>query len=185
MADVKDLTSETFGLVIAYLLPGLLGVVSLSQWSDTVKIVLGTFLTENSNINLLLLVIVGALAAGMLMTALRGFVFERLLPSAKPLKPEEFAQLADADKFSAFRAIVDAHYRYHQCWGAMTFALPILYSGWLKNRWDGLKTYQIIIGSLFFIIAELAAIWAASDAYSKYVNRARNILKPEGASSNG
>ncbi len=53
MKDIKDVTSESFGLLIAYLLPGLMGLFGIAMWSATLRRLLATFLTEQSNFNLL------------------------------------------------------------------------------------------------------------------------------------
>ncbi len=177
---LKDLTSESFGLIIAFLLPGLVAIIALSFWSGRIKEVLKSFLSEKANVNLFLLVIIAALAIGLLITSLRALIFEKWARVAEPLSANDFAALASSDKFAAFRGAVDAHYRYHQCWGGLVIVLPVLYLGWLKETYIAAisSTYSIfILPTLCFVVFEAASTWAACEAYKNYVNRARAILK--------
>lgn len=175
--DAKDVTSETFGLLIAYLLPGVVGFFSMSYWSSPVNDTLRTFSTEQANLNLLLLVILSCLAVGILVTALRGYIFEKCFPSVNPLTDEEFFSLSDPNTFAAFRALVDAHYRYHQCWGSIAIILPILYVGWMKHKYGDIQFIYSLGTTILFVVFEATVFWAARDAYKKYVGRARKILE--------
>jgi hypothetical protein len=178
--DAKDVTSEAFGLLIAYLIPGVVGFISMSFWSETVKRALQTFPTEQANANLLLLVLIASLAIGLLAAAVRGLVFELLLPLRRPnpkaLTDEEFASLSDPNKFAAFRAAVDAHYRYHQCWGALTMVLPVQWLGWMREKVGSVSARDWLSATILFVFFELVVAWAARDAYKKYIQRARKIL---------
>jgi hypothetical protein len=180
--SIKDLTSESFGLVIAFLLPGLVGIIALSFWSSSIKGVLKAFLSEKANVNLFLLVIIAALAVGLLITALRALIFEKWFRVTEPLSANDFAALVSSEKFAAFRGAVDAHYRYHQCWGGLVIVLPVLYIGWLKETYTILMFWDssvFIFPTLCFIVFEVASAWAACEAYKNYVNRARAILKTQ------
>ena len=53
---MKDVTSTSFGLVIAYLLPGLMALYALSYFSIPVHALFLTFLKAESNVGLFLLV---------------------------------------------------------------------------------------------------------------------------------
>jgi hypothetical protein len=183
MKELKELSSESFGLIIAYLLPGLVGLFSLSLWSYTVRRALEVFLTAQANFNLLLLVILAALAIGLLVTALRWLLLERLFSRANQLTPSEFASLGSGEKFVAFVAAVDAHYRYHQFFGGMAIVIPVFYCGWLKNiilsenNVNAVNVFKVVLLTLLLLGLEWTMILAAKDTYHKFVNRARNILR--------
>ena len=174
--SIKDLTSETFGLIIAFLLPGVVGVIALSFWSTTAKTVLQSFLSDKANVNLFLLVIIVSLAIGLLLAALRGLIFEGWSPANRRLSANDFAKLGIPEKFVAFRGAVDAHYRYHQCWGGLAVVLPLLYAGWLKDNYAVSDCSGLILPTVCFVAFEAASAWAAWESYGKYVTRARAIL---------
>jgi hypothetical protein len=172
---LKDVTTTSFGLIIAYLLPGLLGLYALSLWSPRILALLQSFKTAQSSIGLFFFVALIALIIGVEMTALRWAVFELLLCRGNRLMPEDFAGMT-SDKAAAFNVAIDENYRYHQFFGAMTILLPIL---GISLAWKfGLPT----IGLTFcwiaaFIIVEAITIGAAVEAYKRYVARARRILR--------
>ena len=187
MNDFKDQAAETFGLIIAYLLPGVVGLFSLSLWSTSVDTALKTFLTSASNINLFLLVVIASLAIGLMLAAIRGLIFERwhifnlgYKSKVTPLTSEEFKALASPEKFAPFRAIVDAHYRYHQCWGGILVVLPVFYFGWVQNLAEGaVLTVDFVLRTLGVVGLAVVTFLAAQGAYRKYVERARAILGGE------
>ena len=71
---MKDVTITSFGLIIAYLLPGFAGLYGLSFWSVHVSLIFSTFSTSASNIGLFLVVILASLIIGSWPTAYVGFV---------------------------------------------------------------------------------------------------------------
>jgi len=174
---MSDITSTSFGLVIAYLLPGLAGLSCLWFWSARVQVVFGTFLKTESNVGLFLLVVSAALTVGLMLSVLRWLVFERWWCRDHQLRPSDFASLGtDKNKFDAFTAAVDAHYRYHQFWGGMAVAMPALYGSWLHYIYKTWSITPILIsaGSVLFI--EVITASAAVAAYRNYVARAHRIL---------
>lgn len=72
-------TSTSFGLLIAYLLPGLIGLYGASLWSNAVSKVFSTFLTSSSNVGLFILILLGSLVVGLVVSGLRWLLVEVLL----------------------------------------------------------------------------------------------------------
>ena len=178
---MKDITSTSFGLMIAYLLPGLVGLASLAFWSSTVRNVLEAFLRTESSIGLFLLVILVALIIGLLVTVFRYFIYEwfiyKIVCKNQPLGSTDFGAIGTQDaKLAAFRAAVDEHYRYHQFWGGMTIVLLLFCIGLFNyhfNEIDFFKLMSIIVG---FILLEVILGVAALEAYKQYVTRAKSIM---------
>jgi len=173
---MTDITSTSFGLTIAYLLPGLTALVSLSFWSTTVLQIFQTFLTGQSSVGLFLMVVLTALTIGLLITVVRWALFERWFCRSVRLQPADFASLGSKDKLEGFRAAVDEHYRYHQFWGGMTVALPMFYVGWLQRAHKTLDCMTILWSLLFFLGLEVLTAMAANTAYRNYVTRSRKIM---------
>jgi hypothetical protein len=173
---MKDVTSTSFGLVIAFLLPGLACFYGLSFWSPRLREVLHKFLTADANAGLFFLVLLSALSLGLLLTPFRYYLYEYFQRQDDQLDPSEFHRLGQGEKLAAFRAAVDEHYRYHQFWGGMSLALPIMYSGWLRDSWAS-SSPTIALSFLLFGVLELATGLAAYDAFKKYITRARSIMK--------
>lgn len=149
----------------------------LPFWSKRAKTVLDTFLTTESNVGLFLLVVMVALAIGLMIAALRWVIYELLLCRSNRLRPEDFGHLGlDEKRLEAFTAAVDAHYRYHQFWGGMSIAIPFLYGSWLYANYADLYSRAIGISFVALVLTELLSGSAAVSSYKNYVGRARRIL---------
>jgi hypothetical protein len=172
---MKDVTSTSFGLVIAYLLPGLMALYALSYFSAPVHSLFATFLQAQSNVGLFLLVTLAALAVGLQVSIVRSLIFQYWLCRKWSLSAEDFATLAAEGRLTAFRAAVDEHLRYHQFWGGMVVAMPILFGRWIFDQptWS---SDQIVL-VLTFLALEAVTVWAAWQAYVAYVERSKAILK--------
>jgi hypothetical protein len=173
---VKDVTSTSFGLFIAFLLPGLVGLFAVSFWFPIMRSLFTTFLTAESNVGLFFLVILASVVIGLEVTVIRWVLFEELLCRPSRLRPEDFANLDSESKLTAFRACVDEHYRYHQFWGGMTIVIPILYAGWLHHLLGGLTGSTTFFSMVMLIGLEFLTVIGAIRAYRYYVTRARRIL---------
>lgn len=196
MKDFTDFTSTSFGLLIAYLLPGLTGLLSLMFWLDKVREIFDSFLKAETNIGLFILVILAALVMGLLLDMIRTIVFEnwrkRLVkrlecwPITKRwfkeksmwLEESDIAQLQTEAKLPVFRAVIDETYRYHQFWGGMSFALLLLYSSWIISSCADLSDRFIGL-SVGFLVVEVFTVYAAIDQYQNFVTYAQNILGKE------
>src|SRR5437879_6585940 len=99
---MKDITTTTFGLIIAYLLPGLSGLYTCSFWSPTIATQFDAFSKAESNAGLFFLVLLFALLVGLQLTAFRWVIFELLLCRRDRLNRDEFTQLKTKDQIEAF-----------------------------------------------------------------------------------
>jgi hypothetical protein len=176
---MKDFTAPTFGLVIAYLLPGLSAFYGLTFWSKEVKKIFDIFLTTPSNIGLFFLVLLGSLILGLFSTVIRWLLYERWLCRRDRLSTSDFEKLGNEGKLTAFRASVDELYRYHQFYGSMTIVLLIPYVGWLIESLKSISATVVILSLLGFLIGECALGYAAYDVYKQYIKWSRRIMEGE------
>jgi hypothetical protein len=122
-SPVKDVSSTTFGFVIAFLLPGFAGLFGISFFAPPVNQLFAQFVKAESNVGRFLLVILCSLVVGLEISGIRWVLFEELLCRKYKRDSSKYRHLADASKLSAFRAAVDEHYRYHQFWGGIRLLL--------------------------------------------------------------
>lgn len=172
-----DITSTSFGLLIAYILPGLVTLFGLSYWFPDLRALFEAFLTGGSNFGLFLLVALASIATTLQVTLIRWAIFEEFVCRHYKLSAEDFRNMSNAGKFDAFRGAVDEHYRYHQFWGCMTVALPIVFIGWAQHS----GIYENLASGLFltllFLVIEGLTWSGAVRAYTNYVNRAKFIME--------
>jgi|ERR1017187_2405540 hypothetical protein len=176
--NVKDITITSFGLVIAYMLPGLLGLYGLSFWFPTLRTTFSTFLTADSNIGLFLIVVMASLIVGLFAHGIRWIFFEVWCAGTARFDTALYAKLSGERKLEAFRTAVDEFYRYHQWWGGAAVVAPIGYLGWLVSS-DASPfslTYKTVL-SLCFVALEALAIFAAWRLWVLSVQRIGWVLK--------
>lgn len=79
------------------------------------------------------ILLLAALGTGLIVSSLRCFVFEKFSCRKIHFEKDMFSRLGTGEKLTAFRAVVDEHYRYHQFYGGCFIGIVIGYSGWLWN----------------------------------------------------
>ena len=174
-----DVTLTTFGLVIAYLLPGLAGLYGLSFWSASVSNMFHTFLTSQSNVGLFLIVLLGSLVLGLFANGLRWLVFEVWFYRSHRFKPHLMKNLSGERRLGSYRSAIDEIYRYHQWWGGTAIMAPIGYLGWAffpSSAESGLKRSLIIAG---FSAVEVLCLYVAGCFWIKTVDRLHYVLQEE------
>lgn len=183
-SGVKDVTVTSFGLIIAYLLPGLIGLYGLSFWSKTLQQTFSTFLTSESNIGLFLIVVLASLAIGLLANGLRWLFFEMVFFKKHRTQSSFHKALSGERKLAAYRVVIDETYRYHQWWGGAAFVIPIGYVGWVVESWPTVSVQQQSLITILFVCLEVLCFAAASHLWVGTVVKLTNVLG-EGGTDNG
>jgi len=73
---MNDATSTSFGLLIAFLLPGLAGLYAVTFWSADASALFENFLKVHSDVGYFLFMVLAALTVGLFVAMLRSFLFE-------------------------------------------------------------------------------------------------------------
>jgi hypothetical protein len=171
---MPEVTSTFFGLAIGFLLPGFVGLFSLSFWSDSEARAFHTFLTSRANFGLLLFLLMAALVVGLVVAAVRWLIFEVVLRFSMGSKLTDTERAKIGPKLEAFRAVVDEQYRYHQFYGGIAITAPALFVGWLQGLDVGdCAEVGVIAG---FIAVELLLIASAIGSYRRYITYAKAVL---------
>jgi hypothetical protein len=174
-SGMKDLTSTTFGYLIAFLLPGVFGLYALSLWVPQVSMILQPVLKADATVGPSAIFLALAVGMGLCVSAVRFFIFEKYLCRRHSLPANLFASLYKENKLTAFKAVVDEHYRYHQFYGGCAVGLIVLFSAWLVHlHWRPDRT--LLYGGIGFGLAEWLLGRAAYDTFVKYVERGTTIF---------
>ena len=173
---MKDVTSTSFGYVIAFLLPGLVGLYGLGYWSETIHGLLQPAFSATATVGPSLILLLGALAIGLCISALRCFLFEKACCREHCFSADMFAKLCQGDRLTSFRAVVDEHYRYHQFYGGCFVALIVLYVGWIWRSYSVLNP-EFVLLTIGFVCLEVLLFITAVDAFKKYIDRGKTIVK--------
>lgn len=172
---MKDVTSTSFGLIIAYIIPGLTFLWGLSLANEKLKSVFSTVMTIQSNAGLFLLIILASIAVSLLISPLRYLIFERYLCKSKKIDRSHYAFL-DENNYSSFHALIDYHYRYHQFWGGMLIAMVVPCAALVISNYNDLPWWAIIAIVTCFLLLEWMTIYAAKVAFESYVDKTNQVL---------
>lgn len=175
---MKDITSTTFGYVIAFILPGLLCLIGIGILFEPVGKQLLTFSTAESNIGLFFLIILYSIILSLEIAACRFLLFECWLCKKHRINAQLFSGFSDEKKRLAIKTTVDEHYRYHQFWGGLVIVIPLLMFSIIKKRILS-NSSDIILGLIIGIIMLLITFFAARDSFIKYILRSTKILEGE------
>ena len=92
--------------------------------------------------------------------------------------PSDFEEIGtDDSRLSAFRAVVDEHYRYHQFWGGMFFVIPIFFVGWFTVSFTAWNWLRFLSWIFLFTALEFLTGYGAAVGLQNYVNRGQQILR--------
>lgn len=169
---MRGLTADSFGVVIAYLVPGLVALSVVAELLPTVENWLGVQ-GENASVGGFLYGTLAALASGLTLSAIRWLTLDQLHHvTGLPAPNWDFSKLQQ--NFAAFEGAVENHFRYYQFYGNMLLAIcliplaPNARGMWLSScaGW--------ILGSLLIIVYFLAS----RDTLSKYYARTAAMLVP-------
>lgn len=174
-SDYKDSLATSFGLVIAYILPGMAGLFGLTFWFPGLRHSFVAFEKSASNVGIFLLVLMLALMVGLILNSVRWAIFEAWHHDR--LKTEELANLMlDRQKVAAYRARLEEDFRYHQFNGNTALALLILIVGSLKTDWAHMRSPQIAEECVTAFIIGAVFVAAAIDRYRRFVDGTRHAL---------
>jgi hypothetical protein len=183
--DVKDITSTSFGYIIGFLLPGLLSLYGLAFWSSRVEKIMQPAINIGATLGPSVILLLAALAAGLIVSAIRCYVFEKFVCRNTQFEKDMFSRLGTGEKLTSFRAVVDEHYRYHQFHGGCFVGLAVAYFGWLWNTYPTLTWTWRAVSMVGFIVVEALMFVTAKDAYEKYIERGNTIVKGSGTEATG
>ena len=167
---MRAVTSESFGLLIAYVLPGFVLLWGLSHVSPTVALWLGTSASAGPTVGGFLYVTLGSVAAGITVSTLRWLVIDTIHHCTGIKKPEwDFTRLQS--RTAAFETLIEIHYRYYQAYSNGLIAVAIA----CATRW---LTTAFHFGELIVVIGiEVLFFIGSRDTIDKYYQRVAAVLK--------
>ncbi len=124
---MREVTSNNFGILIAYLVPGFTALWGVSYFSQTVRTWLTGTTTDGPTIGGFLYVTLAAIAAGMTVSTVRWATIDQLHHRTGLRSPNwDYGKLQQ--NLSAFNLIVEHQYRFYQFYSNMFVAILFLYA---------------------------------------------------------
>ncbi len=167
---MNDVTSQNFGLLIAYILPGFILLWGLEPHSPIINGWLGLTSAANPSIGGFLYVTMASVALGQVISTLRWLTIDSLHHWTGIRKPTlNFARLKDS--VAAFDRLVDVHYRYYQWHANALIAISI--AAVLRWTANGYRHWELLL--LLFV--DTLLYLGSRDTLSKYYRRVEELLR--------
>lgn len=173
---MRDITSQNFGLLIAYVIPGMLALWGLAQICPPVDVWLhSTWMTtgDPATVGGFLYLLLGSIASGLTVSTLRWLAIDRIHQWTGLRRPGwDDSKLQD--KLAAFEALVDNHYRYYQFYSNGLVALIFVFAARMVHSGRCVCDLDRIDGGILFLFL---VYWAGSrDTLRNYYTRAAFLL---------
>lgn len=170
---MTDLREDSFGLLIAYVVPGFLSIVQLAAFAEPLQIWLASDLDTAPSVAGFLYVTIASVGAGLTASAIRWLVLDTIHHRTGVAPPTwSFRRLHS--RADAFQGVVQNHYRYYQFYGN---TLIVIVMGALVGRGPGVLAGLYPFSGLPVDLALIALFAIASrDTLRKYYARAGELL---------
>jgi hypothetical protein len=170
---MRDVTGHNFGLLIAYVLPGVTALWGASYFSPTIQVWLGSAPADAPTVGGFLYLTIAAVAAGLIASTVRWAVIDTLHHLTGVPRPKwDFSHLQR--NISAFHLIVEHQYRYYQAYGNTLVSLLFV----IVARRSSLDFVPAPLG--YTDIALLALVFilflGSRDTLRKYVHRGNMLF---------
>jgi len=169
-----DKVGLEFKLIIAYLIPGMLGLYACANYIDPIKKLLGLpdSVPQGSSI---LVVLTLAVASGMVINALTwAFVRPAIEFSKGKRRPDFNYAKVNADSERAFRAVIDNYYYYYQSYANMFTGMILISLAYIER-------FRFEWNHMFFaaaiIVVMVVLFCAASNSLLSTYAQLENILR--------
>jgi hypothetical protein len=178
---VKDVTSNNFGVLIAYLVPGATALWGLSSFSPSLRAWFASTPSDAPTISGFLYLTVASLAVGMTVTAIRWACVDLVHAATGLTAPElDFSQLPG--KVDAYRLLIEIHYVHYQFYSNAFVATGI---AWICHRITVQPPCRITWIDPAFVLVEAIFFLTSRDTLRKYHQRTQQLLPPMRDSDRG
>lgn len=168
---MDGLSEKNFGLLIAYVIPGVVAVHGLGAVSPTVAQWIAVP-PASPTLSGFLFAFVSSLGVGIFASAVRWLLVDTLHHKTGVRLPSwNYSQLEN--KLVAFHALVISHYRYYQFYANLFVVIPFW---WTLQRWAAAN--QPVEG-IALVAVECVLFFGSRDALRKYYIRAGALLERE------
>jgi hypothetical protein len=169
---LKESSVTNFGLLIAFLLPGLVALWGVSFLSETIRSWLGAPPADAPSVGGFLYVTLAAILAGLTVSTVRWLLVDTLHHFTGLARPTwDFSRLQE--NVAAYDMLIEIHYRYYQFYANMVVALAFAA---IARHLAPAAGFQLDATDV--AIAGLIAVFLAGsrDTLGKYYRRAAQLL---------
>jgi hypothetical protein len=165
---VRDVTSENFGLLIAFVLPGFVLLWGIAPYSSTITGWLGQTTSDAPTVGGFLYVTLASVGLGQLVSTLRWLLIDSLHHRTGVRPPNfDFARLRNS--VDAFDRLIEVHYRYYQ-WHANAL-IAVTLTTILHWTASGFLFRQLLL----LLVVDAILFVGSRDTLTKYYRRVDDL----------
>lgn len=167
----------SFGILIAYIGPGLIALIGMSDFFPYVSDILGGSSKSPTAGGVVLLLIL-SLMMGMLVNAI-GFITIRKIFSilgSKPPSSEDYANL-ETEKLQLLSRITEYTYRYYECYCNLCTSIALVTIFYLIEHLKLVEVFYPFANLLLTLIAIVILIIVAFYSHKVYCKRMSKLLE--------
>jgi hypothetical protein len=169
---MDDVSGRWFGLLIAYVLPGLLTLAGLIPYSPLLQSWVNAAGHADTGLAGFLFLVTAATGVGLVLSCVRWSLLDSLHDRLGVRRPPWNDANLTAN-LAAFDLIVEHHYRYYQFYGSVLLALlPVYTVHRARHEALGLWSDGLVVLLLF------ALFTGSRDTLAKYYERTYELLGP-------
>ena len=165
---MSPVTDRSFGLLIAYLLPGFMFLWLWEQEFPAVSSWLAVNPGHAPTVGGFLYITLASIGVGLLLSTLRWAILDQL-HHASGLKTPDWSQLQDVAHLDAYRLVIDLHYRYYQFYGSTVLLFTALLASPPHGQFREL--FLSPFGQMLLISGMVLFYSASKDSLTKYYTR--------------
>lgn len=173
--SVPDVDRQDFGLLIAYVIPGFIGLWGASFLSPTIAHWLSPEPSIPASIEAVFFVLVASAGTGMAASAFRWAILDTLNHFTGLTRPQWDDRRLQVN-IDAFDTIVEAHYRHYLFYANSAVAAGFAFAAWSFTAHPPVPAFWP--RALLFAAVEIVFLAAARDTLRKYYVRSRRLLGP-------
>lgn len=167
--QAKPFSDINFGLLIAFFLPGFMGLYALRPFSQSVNEWFTAILDKDKTVGATFLLLASSLVVGLIISACREIFLDRLHRATRVgAKPFKYGKFSDPNKMALLEGLIANKYRFYQFYGNTMLASLLLLLSNLKRTEISTNWLVLAINLGVVIFLFCASRGALKDMYATY-----------------
>ena len=177
----EDQLGKSFGLVIGFLVPGLIGLYAMSLHIPAFQSWFTAATVAQTTVGGFLLLIISSAGMGVFLSGVRWYVLENVIKKGTSTS-HDIAQRRTTQTELVYQNMRRQHYDFYLFYSNTLVALVVLWASWLPRQlstaWPfSMITARLVVNAVLMVVVGLVLYASAKDAYRRYQEKRAAVLK--------